>query len=60
MGIVVDIFDDLDANHPWIRVHFTTGRAAGSKQWCKTSALQIIKKGDAEAPLPGAGISGSL
>lgn len=61
MGIVVDVFDDLDKNHPWIRVHFTTGPASGTKQWCKVEGLEIIKKkGDSEAPLPGANKSGSL
>ena len=43
MGIVVDVFDDLDKNHPWIRVHFTTGPASGTKQWCKVEGLEIAK-----------------
>ena len=60
IGIVVDVFDDLDKKNPWIRVHFTTGSAAGTGRWCKTEGLKVIKKGDIDVPLPGVDKSGSL
>ncbi len=43
IGIVMDIFDDLDPKNPWVRVVFQTGEAQ-SFQWCKQSSLQVIKK----------------
>lgn len=62
IGIVVDIFDDLDPADPWIRVLFT--HPTYSSQWCKKSVLVIIKKeegGSVGPPLPDAlSRSGSL
>jgi hypothetical protein len=60
IGIVVDVFSDLDDKSPWIRVHFTSGKLTGSYQWCKLAGLEIIKKGDSIVPPQGAGKSGSL
>jgi len=45
IGIVVDIFADLDDKNPWVRVHFTSGVHTGSYQWCKIVGLEKIKKG---------------
>tara|TARA_R110002020_G_scaffold56722_3_gene156720 strand:- start:5137 stop:5376 length:240 start_codon:yes stop_codon:yes gene_type:complete len=60
IGIVVDIFADLDEDNPWYRIHFTSGTLAGSSQWCKLSGLEIMKKGGEMAPLLDANKSGSL
>jgi hypothetical protein len=60
MGIVVEVFPDLDEDNPWFRIHFTSGTLSGSSQWCKLAGLEIMKKGDGKAPLLGANKSGSL
>ena len=60
MGIVIDIFADLDEANPWFRIHFTSGKLSGSSQWCKLAGLEIMKKGGGKAPLLGASKSGSL
>jgi len=60
IGIVVEVFSDLDEKNPWIRVHFTSGNRAGSYQWCKLAGLELTKKGGNKAPLQGANKSGSL
>tara|TARA_R110000751_G_scaffold82167_1_gene165459 strand:+ start:578 stop:817 length:240 start_codon:yes stop_codon:yes gene_type:complete len=60
IGIVVDIFADLDAANPWFRIHFTSGAQSGSSQWCKLAGLEIIKKGELEAPPAATNKSGSL
>ena len=46
IGIVIDIFGDLDPVDPWIRVVFQKGELQ-TFQWCKQSSLSIIKKGEA-------------
>lgn len=60
IGIVLDIFPDLDPKDPWIRVSFQTRKSA-SLQWCKMSGLKIIKKEGVEIdPFNyGASIGGS-
>ena len=58
IGIVTDIFDDLDPKNPWVRVAFTHPHQ--TYQWCKQSGLQVIKEGDHQGPLLGATKSGSL
>ena len=40
IGIVVDIFDDLNPNEPWIRVRFT--HPADTFQWCKGAGLETL------------------
>jgi len=42
IGIVVDVFGDLDPDNPWIRVHFTY--PSSSYQWFKLNGLELIKK----------------
>lgn len=37
IGIVVDIFDDLDEDNPWIRVRWTY--PSDTYEWCKKSGL---------------------
>ena len=39
IGIVVEIFDDLSTENPWVRVLFTHPRE--TYQWCKKNGLQI-------------------
>jgi len=58
IGIVVDVFSDLDDKNPWIRVHFTSGTLTGSYQWCKIAGLEVVKKGG--TPPQDANKSGSL
>ena len=43
IGIVLDIFGDLDPQDPWIRVVFQKGDQQ-TFQWCKISNLEVIKK----------------
>jgi len=49
MGIVVDIFGDLDGEDPWVRVLFTV--PAQHHQWCKFKDLTVISP-DAVTDLP--------
>jgi len=42
IGFVIEIFDDLDKNNPWIRVRWT--HPTDSYQWCKRSGLITITK----------------
>lgn len=44
IGIVMEVFDDLDPSNPWIRVRFTHPRE--SDQWCKKSTLVVIQKNE--------------
>jgi hypothetical protein len=43
IGIVLDIFGDLDPQDPWIRVVFQKGDQQ-TFQWCKITNLEVIKK----------------
>jgi len=47
IGIVLDIFGDLDPDDPWVRVMFQRTDQQ-TFQWCKISSLDPIKKGGAE------------
>jgi len=62
IGIVTEVFEDLDRKNPWIRVLFT--HPVETYQWCKKEGLQLISKkgGDlSDPPLIGAPSgSGSL
>lgn len=58
IGIVADIFDDLDPKNPWARVIFTHPKQ--SYQWCKVHGLEVIKKGDPKDPLCDDKLTGSL
>jgi hypothetical protein len=41
MGVVVEIFSDLDPKNPWVRVLFT--HPSETYQWCKLSGLELLK-----------------
>tara|TARA_R100000234_G_C4973617_1_gene167461 strand:- start:791 stop:1021 length:231 start_codon:yes stop_codon:yes gene_type:complete len=60
IGIVVDIFRDLDKNNPWIRVLFTHPNE--TYQWCRAGGLIKVeeRKEGTNPPFPGAHQSGSL
>ena len=58
IGVVTEIFDDLNPKDPWIRVAFT--HPSHTYQWCKRSGLEVIKERDHKGPLPGVDYTGSL
>tara|TARA_R110000751_G_scaffold88303_3_gene174578 strand:- start:546 stop:770 length:225 start_codon:yes stop_codon:yes gene_type:complete len=60
IGIIVDIFLDLDPINPWVRVRWTS--PGDSYQWCKYQSLQMVKKkeGEPDHPFLGDTKSGSL
>jgi len=47
IGIILDIFGDLDPEDPWVRVMFQKENQQ-TFQWCKISSLEPIKKEGAE------------
>jgi len=50
IGIVVEVFDDLDQNNPWIRVLFTHPQK--TYQWCKKNGLVPCNEMKDEDPPP--------
>jgi len=42
IGIVVEVFDDLSSDNPWIRVLFTYPHEI--YQWCKLEGLQLANE----------------
>ena len=46
IGIVVEVFDDLGDDNPWIRVLFTY--PAEIYQWCKMSSLELAEAGTSD------------
>jgi len=61
LGIVIEIFGDLDPDNPWVRVRWAT--PSNTFEWCKRSGLLLAtnKKGTIEVPFSGAvSESGSL
>jgi rRNA processing protein Gar1 len=40
IGIVIEIFGDLDPNNPWIRVRWTA--PFSGSEWCKGVGLQLV------------------
>ena len=58
IGIIADIFDDLDPENPWVKVMFTSPKQ--TYQWCKVSGIEIIKERGHKDPLRGNNVSGSL
>lgn len=52
IGVVTEIFDDLDPKDPWIRVVFMY--PAQTYQWCRQSGLRIAK-GETQKDLPLSG-----
>jgi hypothetical protein len=60
IGVVVEIFGDLDKTNPWIRVLFT--HPTETYQWVKAAGLEIIdkRKEGEDPPFSNASGSGSL
>tara|TARA_R110002074_G_scaffold243281_1_gene415071 strand:- start:423 stop:614 length:192 start_codon:yes stop_codon:yes gene_type:complete len=48
IGVVMELFADLDEKDPWIRVMFT--HPAETYQWVKRSGLILVKKKEEEDP----------
>jgi len=42
IGVIVEIFEDLDEKDPWVRVMFT--HPAETYQWVKRSGLLLVKQ----------------
>jgi hypothetical protein len=58
IGIVTEIFADLNPKEPWIRVVFTHPQQ--TYQWCKQSGLELINERGLKDPLLGVIVTGSL
>jgi mannose/cellobiose epimerase-like protein (N-acyl-D-glucosamine 2-epimerase family) len=43
VGVVVDIFKDLDPEKPWIRIRWTS--PGHSYEWCKQPGLILLSEG---------------
>ena len=48
MGIIIEIFDDLNKENPWVRVLFT--HPSRTYQWCKMDGLLPTKKEENLSP----------
>jgi hypothetical protein len=44
IGIIIEIFDDLGEDNPWIRVLYT--HPSETYQWVKMSGLELITEED--------------
>lgn len=44
MGIVIDVFGDLDPENRWVRVLFSG--PPKTSQWCKEQTLTVVSKSD--------------
>ena len=42
IGIVMEIFRDLDEENPWVRVLFTHPKR--TYRWCKINGLELLKE----------------
>jgi|TARA_R110000824_G_scaffold11268_2_gene49210 hypothetical protein len=61
LGIVIEIFGDLDPDNPWVKVRWTTPN--NTFEWCKRNGLLLAtnKKEDTKSSFSGAvSESGSL
>lgn len=60
IGVVVEIFDDLNPDNAWVRVLFTTPKER--YQWVKSDSLKVLnkKKGGASLLSSDVARSGSL
>jgi len=61
IGIVVEVFDDLDPINPWVKILFT--HPCDTYQWCKIKALVLVskkKEDQNDPPLNSVTPSGSL
>jgi len=41
VGVVLEVFSDLDADNPWVRVLFTHPKE--TYQWCRVNGLEVLK-----------------
>jgi hypothetical protein len=46
MGVIVEIFSDLDAKNPWVRVLFTNPME--TYQWCRANGLEVVSSEEEE------------
>ena len=44
VGVILEIFSDLDPANPWVRVLFTHPKE--TYQWCRVNGLEILKSGE--------------
>lgn len=44
IGIVIEIFGDLDPDNPWVRVLFSSPNE--TYQWCKMNGLCVVSEKD--------------
>ncbi len=44
IGVIIEVFSDLDPKNPWVRVLFTHPKE--TYQWCRVNGLELIKKED--------------
>ena len=60
IGVIIEVFKDLDAKNPWIRVMFTY--PTETYQWCRANGLEVVSEGKEgfHPPPPNATLSGSL
>jgi len=47
IGIVTEIFNDLNPKEPWIRVLFT--HPTQTYQWCKIAGLELVNSKTAQS-----------
>ena len=60
IGVVIEVFGDLDPKNPWVRVMFTHPKQG--YQWCKMATLRTIDKKEEDQiidPLLRSAVSGS-
>jgi|TARA_R100000664_G_scaffold13382_1_gene21419 hypothetical protein len=42
MGVIVEVFAELDEGNPWVRVLFTHPKE--TYQWCRANGLTVLQK----------------
>jgi len=47
LGIVVEVFGDLDPGNPWVRVRWSSPH--NSFEWCKQAGLVPVNKKEADS-----------
>lgn len=60
IGVIIEVFEDLDPENPWVRVMFTHPKQG--YQWCKMATLQQIDKKEEDrifGPLLSGAVGGS-